>query len=64
MFIHSCWTRFFFSFIVENIFRKKSEMITEAVCLVGNKHLAGGGYLKLCTQHSFDDEVLHMSHQH
>lgn len=37
-------------------------MITKAICLVGNKHLAGSGYLELSTQESFDDEVLHLSH--
>lgn len=39
-------------------------IITEAVCLVGNKGLAGGGYLLLGAQDGFDDEVLHLSHQH
>lgn len=39
-------------------------IITEAVCLVGNKGLAGGGYLLLSTHYGFDDEVLHLSHQH
>lgn len=39
-------------------------MPTKAVRLVRNKHLAGGGYLQLSTQHSFDDEVLDLSHQH
>lgn len=39
-------------------------IITKAVCLVGNKSLAGGGYLLLSTHYGFDDEVLHLSHQH
>lgn len=39
-------------------------IITEAVCLVGNKGLAGGGDLLLSAQYGFDDEVLHLSHQH
>lgn len=39
-------------------------IITEAVCLVGNKGLAGGGYLLLGAQDGFDDEVLHLFHQH
>lgn len=39
-------------------------IITKAVCLVGNKSLAGGGDLLLSAQYGFDDEVLHLSHQH
>lgn len=39
-------------------------IITKAVCLVGNEGLAGGGYLLFSTQYGFDDEVLHLSHQH
>lgn len=39
-------------------------IITKAVCLVGNKGLAGGGYLLFSTHYGLDDEVLHLSHQH
>lgn len=39
-------------------------MITKAVRLVGNKHLAGSAYLKFSAQYGFDDEVLHLLHQH
>lgn len=39
-------------------------MITKAVGLVGNKYLAGVGYLTFSTKYGFDDEVLHLPHQH
>lgn len=39
-------------------------IITKAVRLVGNKGLAGGGDLLLSAQYGFDDEVLHLPHQH
>lgn len=45
-------------------FSAEYKMSTKAVCLVGNEHLAGVGYLLFGTQHSFDDEVLHLPHQH
>lgn len=39
-------------------------MITKAVGFVGNVRPAGVGYLQLSTQYRFNDQVLHLSHQH
>lgn len=44
--------------------KANEDVITKAVGLVGYKCLAGVGYLAFSTEYGFDDEVLHLSHQH